>query len=181
MFMAPEGLNKDSRVVGKTDLYSFAVTILFLIFPVDLAMKLLFFPISDDLELLLGSLCRFPLLEMIFKSLSSDPQKRVELESWSIILEKMKNFEEKMLIGKITHENLERRGVILSVLDKAVEKEGGFYFYILDFFGYEIDSSKVNKNKAWKMTTAISHMQNISDVYFEQKIGILSKGMNFIL
>ena len=96
------------------------------------------------------------------------------LKSWSIILEKMKTFDENMLLGKITQENLKNRGVILDVLDKAVEKEGGFYFYILDFFGYSMDSSKVNKNEAWKLTTAISHMQNISSVYFDQKIGILS-------
>ena len=91
------------------------------------------------------------------------------LKRWSIVL--------KMLLGKITQENLANRGVFLDVLDKAVEKEGGFYYYILEFFGYEMDSSKVNKNEAWKMSAAISHMQNISSVYFEQKIGILSRGI----
>ena len=97
-------------------------------------------------------------------------------QNWSTVLVTMKTFNENMLLEKITQENLEKRGVLLSVLDRAVEKEGGFYFYILEFFGYEMDSSKVNKNEAWKMSTAISHMQNISSVYFEQKIGILSKG-----
>ena len=147
IFMAPEGLNKDSRIVGKTDLYSFAVSVLFSMFPVDLALKLLFFPISDNLEIFLQSLYRFPLLELIFKSLPWDPQEIVMLKSWSIVLEKMKNFDENMLIGKITQENLEKKGVLMNVLDKAVEKEGGFYFYILEFFGYEMGSSKVNKNE----------------------------------
>ena len=180
IFMAPEGLNKDSRIVGKTDLYSFAVSVLFLMFPVDLALKLLFFPISDDLEIFLQSLYRFPLLELIFKSLTfSKSQEIFMLKSWSIVLEKKKSFDENMLIEKITQENLENKEVILDVLDKAVEKEGGFYFYILELFGYEMDSSKVNKNEAWKMSTAISHMQNISSLYFEQKIGILSKGIIF--
>ena len=88
----------------------------------------------------------------------------------------MKTFDENMLLGKITQENLKNRGIILNVLDKAVEKEGGFYFYILEFFGYEIDSSKVNKNEAWKMTTARSHMENLSSLYCNQNISILSKG-----
>ena len=176
IFMGPEGLNKDSRIVEKTDLYSFAVSVLLLMFPVDLSLKLLFFPISDDLEILLQCLYRFPLLELVFKSLSSDPKKRVMSQNWSIVLEKMKGFDENMLIGKITQDDLEKRGLILNVLDKAVEKEGGFYFYILEYFGNEMNSSKVNKNEAWKMTTAVSHMQNISSLYFEQKIGILSKG-----
>ena len=178
IFMAPEGLNKDSRIVGKTDLYSFAVSVLFLMFPVDLALKLLFFPISDDLEILLQSLYRFPLLELIFKSLTfSKSQEVFMLKSWSVVFEKMKTFDENMLLGKITQENLEKKGVLMSVLDRAVDKEGGFYLFILEFLGYEIDSSKVNKNEAWKMSTAISHMQNISSVYFEQEIGKLSKGM----
>ena len=132
---------------------------------------------SDDLEIFLQSLYQFPLLELIFKSLTfSKSQEIFMLKSWSIILEKIKSFDENMLIGKITQENLENKGVILDVLDKAVEKEGVLYFYVLVFFGYEINSSKVNKNEAWKMSTAISHMQNISSVYFEHKIGILSKG-----
>ena len=137
IYMAPEGLNKDSRIVGKTDLYSFGVLVLFLMFPVDLALKLLFVPISDDLEVLLQSLCRFPLLELMFKSLSSCPQKRAMPQNWSIVLKMMKFCDENLLIGKIKQENLEKKEVNLGLLDKAVEKE------------------------AWKLTTASSNMQNI--------------------
>ena len=50
IFMAPEGLNKDSRVVVKTDLYSFSMTVLFLLLPVDLALELLFIPIEENLD-----------------------------------------------------------------------------------------------------------------------------------
>ena len=48
IFMAPEGLDKDSRVVGKTDLYSFAIMVLFLMFPAELAIKFLFLPIEEN-------------------------------------------------------------------------------------------------------------------------------------
>ena len=47
IFMAPEGLDKESRIVGKTDLYSFAITVLFLMFPAELVIKLLFLPIEN--------------------------------------------------------------------------------------------------------------------------------------
>merc|ERR1712135_156298 len=55
IFIAPEGLDKDSRIIGKTDLYSFAVTVLFLMFPAELAIKLLFLPIEENLEQLTDS------------------------------------------------------------------------------------------------------------------------------
>ena len=82
--MAPEGLNKDSRVVEKTDLYSFSVMVLFLMFPAELAIKLLFFPISGNLDIweFRQSLSRFPLIDWIFKSLRSDPEKRVDFDSF---------------------------------------------------------------------------------------------------
>ena len=176
IFMAPEGLDKDSRIIEKTDLYSFAVTVLFLMFPVDLTVKLLFLPISEDLQLFRKNLDRFQLLEMIFKSLRSDPEKRVDLQNWSIVFENMKTFEKNMLISKISSENLESEGIILNPLNKALENEGGFYYFILDFFGFEMTLSEVNKNEAWKMTTARSHMQNLSSIYCNRRIGILSKG-----
>ena len=55
IFMAPEGLNKNSRVVWKTDLYSFAIMVLFLMFPAELAIKLLFFPVSGNVEIFIQS------------------------------------------------------------------------------------------------------------------------------
>ena len=172
--MAPEGLDKDFRVIGKSDLYSFAVTVLFLMFPVDLAIKLLYLPILEDLEILIRSLSRFELLDMIFKSLRCDPSKRVAIESWSNVFERMKDFDINVLIGKITSEILERNGVVLNPLNKALEMEEGFYFN-LEFFGNEMSLENVNKNEAWKMTSAVSHMQNLSSIFCDQTY--LSKGV----
>ena len=166
IFMAPEGLDKDSRIIEKTDLYSFAVTVLFLMFPVDLAMQLLFLPISKDLEIFLRSLFRFPLLDMIFKSLRYDPAKRVALQSWSSVLENMKKFDENMLVEKISSEDLERKGVVLDPLNKALINEGGFV----------MDQNEVNK-KFWFMSKAVSHVQKLSSIYCDPKFSLLSKGI----
>ena len=85
--MAPEGLDKDFRVVGKTDLYSFAVTVLFLMFPSELAIKLLFLPIEQNLECLKLSLSRFPLLLWIITSILPDPEKRIDFDSWNVLID----------------------------------------------------------------------------------------------
>ena len=177
MFMAPEGLNKDSRKIEKTDIYSFAVTVLFLMFPVDLAIKLLFLPISKDLEIFRQNVHRFKLLEMILKSLRWNPEKRVTSQRWCFALEKIKELDKNMLIEKISSENLERKGLVFDPLNNALENEGGLYFFILEFFGYEMNSDKVNKNEAWKMTTALSYMQNLSSIYCDQKFRLVSKGV----
>ena len=169
MFMAPEGLNKDFRMIGKTDLYSFAVTVLFLMFSEDLALQLLYLPIDTNLEIFLQSLNRCPLLEMIFKSLRSDPEKRVTLQSWSTVLDKMKDFDEKLMIEKITIASLEKESVVLDPLNKALINEAGFV----------MDSSEVNKNK-WIMSKAISHVQKLSSIYCDQKFSLLSKGLILI-
>ena len=66
IFMAPEGFDKDSRIIGKTDLYSFAITVLFLMFPTELAIKLLFLPIANWEQS--ETLSRFPLLFWIKNS-----------------------------------------------------------------------------------------------------------------
>ena len=166
IFMAPEGLDKNSRIIEKTDLYSFAVTVLCLMFPVDLALKFLFLPISVDLEIFLRSLFRFQLMDMIFKSLRSDPGKRVALRSWSSVLEKMKDFDENMLIEKISLKTLEGKKVVLDSLNKALINEGEFV----------LDSSEVN-TKAWKMSTAVSHVQKLSSIFCDSKFSLLSKGM----
>ena len=170
IFMAPEGLDKDSRIIGKTDLYSFAVTVLFLMFPVDFAMQLLFLPISEDVEIFRRSLCRFQLLDHIFKSLRCDPGKRVALRSWSSVLEKMKAFDKNMLIKKISSEHLESQKVVLDPLNKALINEGEFV----------LDSSEVN-GKACIMSKAVSHVQKLSSIYCDLKFSLLSKGMILIL
>ena len=166
IFMAPEGLDKDSRIIEKTDLYSFAVTVLFLMFPVELAVKLLFLPISQDLEIFLQSLFKFPLLELIFRSLQCDPEKRISLQNWSMIADIVKDFDEKMLIEKISSENLDKKGIILNPLNKALMNEAGFV----------MDSSDVNKNEAWIMSKTISHIQKLSSIYCDPKFSLLSKG-----
>ena len=66
MFMAPEGLDKNSRIIEKTDLYSYAVTVLFLMFPAELVIKLLFLPI-ENWEMS-ESLSEFPMLLWIINS-----------------------------------------------------------------------------------------------------------------
>ena len=156
-FMAPEGLDKDSRIVGKTDLYSFAVTVLFTMFSADLAIKLLFFPIVDNLETFVKSLSRLSLLRCILESLRSDPKARIDFDSWSIAInEMMKDFNKNLLMKKINSQALLEEGVHLDILNQTVEKEAGLYYYILDHFGYEISSSKVNENEAYKLSKAIS-------------------------
>ena len=185
--MAPEGLDKDSRIVEKTDLYSFAVTVLFLMFPEKLALNLLFLPISEDLETFFGSLIRFPLLDLIFKSLRCDPVKRVALRSWRNVLEKMKNLDKNMLIEKISSKNLETKlqswytclsnilcakenEAILNPLNRALKNESGFV----------MDVNEVNKKEAWVMSKAISHVQKLSSIYCDPEFSLLSKGLILI-
>ena len=173
-FMAPEGLNKDTRIVGKTDLYSFAVTVLFTMFSGDLAIKLLFFPIAENLETFVKSLSRFPLLQCIFESLRSDPKTRVDFDSWSIAISEMKkNFDKNLLMTKIDSQTLLGNRVQIDILNQTVEKEGGLYFYILEHFGYEISSSKVNENEAYKLSKAIS---DTSMPYSKRHHGTVSDG-----
>ena len=185
MFMAPEGLDKDSRIVEKTDLYSFAVTVLFLIFPYDLAMQLLFLPISQDLEYFRQTLHRFKLLEIVFKSLRWNGEKRVTVQSWSVVADLIKGLEVLMLVGKnekdkkeeekiwnkIWKTNLESKGVVLDPLKKALLNESGFIMNLID----------VNQNEAWVMTnTHVSHVQKLSSIYFDKKFSLLSKSMIFM-
>ena len=177
IFMAPEGLDKDSRKIGKTDLYSFVVTVLFLMFPTELAIKLLFFPIFGNLELFSQSLSRFPLLNWIVKTLKTDPDARPDFDSW--IVYEMKNFDEKWLIEKIGSEILEKNGVDLSLLDKAIENEGDLYFFILEYFGYDIGSSKVNENEAYEISKAVSRMENLSLLTSNAQLGTVSIGQFF--
>ena len=174
IFMAPEGLNKDSRIVAKTDLYSFGVTVLFLMFSAELAIKLLFFPVSGDLQIFIQSLSRFPLLHWIFKTLRADPEARPNFDSWRVV--EMKDFDENWLNEKIDSEVLEKNGVDLSLLDKAHEKEGDLYFFILNYFGYEIGSSKVNENEAYEISKAVSRMENLSLLPSDAQLGTISIG-----
>ena len=66
------------------------------------------------------------------------------------------NFDQNLLKTKINSLTLVKNRVHLDILNQAVEKEAGLYFYILDHFGYEISSSKVNENEAYKLSKAMS-------------------------
>ena len=161
IFMAPEGLSKDSRIVGKTDLYSFAVTVLFLSFPAELAIKLLFFPISENLEIFIENLSCAPLLRWIFKSLQSDPEKRINFENWKSLFRLRMNY---------------KTEIDSSHLDRALEKEGGLHYYIRNYFGQDIRLSQVNENEAYNLSTAISQIQNLSLLESKVELGVISKG-----
>ena len=177
--MAPEGLDKDSRVIEKTDLYSFAVMVLFLMFPAELAITLLFLPIDENWEELNQRLAGFSLILRIFKSLLTNPRERVDFDSWKVIIQEMKNFDKNWLISHINCEILEQNGLDLGHLNKALEKEGGLYFYILDYFEYDIRSSQVNENEAYKMSTANSQMQKLSMFQSNVEIQKISQGRFF--
>jgi len=88
----------------------------------------------------------------------------------------MKTFGKNWLRSQITPEILEKNGVDFAPLNKALEKEGGLYFYILDSFGFDIRSRKVNDNEAYKLSTAISQIQYLS--LLQSKIGVISKAIH---
>ena len=174
IFMAPEGLNKDSRIVGKTDLYSFAIMVLFLMFSAEFAIKLLFFPIAKQWEEL--NLSEYPLFVWIIKSLVHDPDDRADFESCRVTIQEIKTFDKDLLRNRINSEILEQNEVDLGPLNTALETEAGLFFYILDYFGSDIRSSQVNENEAYKMSTAISQMQKLSLRQSNAEIGNITKG-----
>ena len=181
IFMAPEGLNKDFRIVGKTDLYSFAVTVLFLMLPIDFALKLLFIPIGNNRDSLVEILSRFPLLFRIFVSLSSDPEERPDIASFNDLIGEIRKFDENWLKSKITTEILEENGIDLQLFTKGCENEGVLYFFILDYFGYDVRSSRVNENEAYEISTTISQIGNLSSLQSKAQFTPISKGYFLIL
>ena len=180
IFMAPEGLNKDSRLVEKTDLYSFAVMILFLMFPTELVIQLLFLPIEENWEELTESLSDFPILLWIINSLVPDAGDRADFDTWKIIIQEIKSFDKDWLRGQINSDILQQNGVILAHLNNALDKEGGLYFYILDHFGYDIRWSQVNENGAYKMSPSISQKHNLPVFQFNTDVGKISQGKIFL-
>ena len=175
LFMAPEGLDKDSRVVVKTDLYSFSMTVLFLLLPVDLALKLLFIPIEENWDVFHENLSRFPLLLWIYINSSSDPEARPDFASLNLLIEELRKFEQKWLRNKITYEILSKNNVDLKPLSEALENNGLFYF-IREHFGADTRSSRVNENEAYEMSTAMSKIQNLSLLESKAELGLISKG-----
>ena len=181
IYMAPEGLDKSSRVLGKTDLYSFAVTTLFLLFPTVTALKLIFLPISEGVKEFRRSLQNLPLLGAIFDTLVTDPHRRRGFDTWRKILEGIEDFKEEWLKGKITPEIMENIGIDLSPLRSAEET-----FVVMDYFDViskqlsqnqqepKLDNQinrgastkrppmRVNEMKAWPMTAAVSHFEKLT-------------------
>ena len=173
--MAPEGLSKDFRIVGKTDLYSFSMTVLFLLLPVDLALKLLFIPIEENSDAFNENFSRFPLLFWIYINSSSDTEARPDFASLDVLIEEIRKFEKDWLKNKISSEILAENDVDLKPLNEAVENNGLFYF-IREHFGADIRSSRVNENEAYEMSTAISKIQNLSLLESKIELGLISKG-----
>ena len=93
------------------------------------------------------------------------------------LIEDMKSFDESWFTDQISTEILQSSGVDLSPLNDSLEREGGLYFFILQKFGFDITSSQVNKNEAFKMSTAISHMQKLSLLESKRQRDIISEGI----
>ena len=175
IFMAPEGLDTDSRKLEKTDLYSFAITVLFLLFPTEVAIKLLFLPISEGIEKFRRSLEKLPLLGAIFETLATDPQRRLGFEEWRKTIGEIKDYEPKLFTGKITRSFLENLGIDLHPMELAEEREVGAIMEILGYFEFDIGSRRVNENEAWKMSTAMSHFEKLTLETLNKTANNLSK------
>ena len=175
IFMAPEGFDKDSRVVVKTDLYSFSMTVLFLLLPVELALKLLFLPIEENWDVFHENLSRFPLLFWVYINLSCNPEARPDFATLNEMIEEIRKLEENWLRNKVNSEILAENDVDLKPLNEAIENNGLFYF-IREHFGSYIRSSRVNENEAYEMSTAISKIQNLSLLESKVELGLISKG-----
>ena len=176
LFMAPEGLNSEFRVVVKTDLYSFSMTVLFLLFPVDLALKLLFLPIEENWDVFNENLSRFRLLFWVYINSSSDPEARPNFESLNLLIDEIRKFGNNWLRNKISSEILTENDVDLKPLNKALKNNAGFFYFIREHFGSDIRSSRVSENEAYKMSTAISKIQNLSLLESKVELGLVSKG-----
>ena len=176
LFMAPEGLENNSRVVGKTDVYSFAITSLLLFFKVDLAIKLLFLPVSEGVQSIRSLFHQVPLLNLIFESLKTEPTKRPDFKKWKETLNEMQVLNAYVWTENISWEILEQLGMELEPLKLAEEKEMGIINEILEHFNFNIRSSIANKDEAWIMSKALSHFENLSLETINEKTNFLSKG-----
>ena len=114
---------------------------------------------------------------LIIDSLFPTATKRADFYQWKFLIEKMKSFDESWFTNRITTGILQNSGVDLGPLNDSLEKEGGLYFFILEKFGFDITSSQVNKNEAYKISTAISHMQKLSLLESKLQRDIISEGI----
>ena len=110
-------------------------------------------------------------------SLFPTASKRADFDQWKFLIEEMKSFDASWFTNRISTEILQNSGVYLSPLNDSLEKEGGLYFFILEKFGFDITSSQVNKNEAYKMSTAISHMQKLSLLESKPQRDMISEGI----
>ena len=113
----------------------------------------------------------------ILESLFPTASDRADFDQWQFLIEEMKSFDASWLTNRITTEVLEKSGVDLGPLDDSLEKEGGLFFFILEKFGFEITTSRVNKNEAYKLSTTISHMQKLLRLTSERKHDMISEGI----
>ena len=113
---------------------------------------------------------------LIIDSLFPTASKRADFDQWKFLIEKMKSFDESWFTNRITTEILQNSGVDLGPLNDSLEKEGGLYFFILEKFGFDITSSQVNKNEAYQLSTAISHMQKLSFLESTRQRDMISEG-----
>ena len=114
---------------------------------------------------------------LIVDSLSPIASKRADFDQLKFLIEQMKSFDESWFTNRITTKILQNSGVDLGPLNDSLEKEGGLYFFILEKFGFDITSSQVNKNEAYKMSTAISHMQKLSLLESKRQRDMISEGI----
>ena len=79
MFMAPEGLT--NRVLEKTDIYSFGITILLLRYGPDVTIGGLFESLmSENLELIRNIFMSKPTISLVSQMIKYDPVSRPNLE-----------------------------------------------------------------------------------------------------
>ena len=126
-------------------------------FKTDFAIKMLYLPIAEDVRALRQSLSKFPLLRIIFETLQTAPEKRPNFQKWAEVLEKTV-----FKADKIAPEMLQNIGIKLGPLEMAEENEMGTIMEILQYFDFDIGSTRVNENEALPMTTAVSHFENLT-------------------
>ena len=115
---------------------------------------------------------------LIVDSLLPAASKRADFDDWKFTMEEMKSFDPSLVTDRITPEILQNSGVDLGHLEDLIEgSEGGLYFFILDKFGFDITTSQVNKNKAYELSTAISHMQKLSTLESKRQRDLISEGI----
>ena len=64
----------------------------------------------------------------------------------------------------------------LDLLNKAVEKEAGINFNMQNYFGLETSSGQLNETNAYKLSSAISQLQNLSLLQSNAHLEMISKG-----